>query len=129
MKSQEVTQNAVDEKTLESDHSDSDDEKTGRKRVGFEIEDDVCIEDEDLGECRLQRKDTPHHLKGKRITADDDGRLQDILLAIRQKSEEHENDEEDEHDVSDGAAHSRNGVEDETLEGMTDEQLENKKKG
>lgn len=101
-----------------NENDESDEEETGRKRVGFEIEveeNDGSFDGDDI--CRLQRKDTPHHLKGKRIVKDDESRLQDILLSMKQKSEDHENDsqkssEKEETEVEDSAWLSHDQIED-----------------
>ena len=77
--------------------------------------------------CRLQRKDTPHHLKGKRIAkSDDDSQLQNILQTIRQRSvEEAENNQApDEGEETPVAEQSED-----TIDGPTVGQIEDKKKG
>lgn len=107
---------------------DSEEEETRRKRVGFEVVDDeeketIAAFDDDV--CRLQRKDTPHHLKGKRIVMDDDSKLQDILLSIRRKSEDHENEDKPK---SEGDC-SQEDAENEGGDALSNEQIENKKKG
>ena len=86
------------------------------KDVDFDENDDVC---------RLQRKDTPHHLKGKRIVKDDDTRLQDILLSMKQKSE----DKEDTPQTGDSDEKQINSdmIDGNTL--PTDQQIEDRNKG
>lgn len=106
---------------------ESDDEEPGRKRVGFQVnfeEKDVDFDEND-DVCRLQRKDTPHHLKGKRIVKDDDTRLQDILLSMKQKSE----DKEDTPQTGDSDEKQINSdmIDGNTL--PTDQQIEDRNKG
>ena len=103
----------------------SADEKIPERDVNFpDYDDDVC---------RLQRKDTPHHLKGKRIVKDDDDtHLQNILQTIRQKSVEEtqpeQQDENDEEKKENGDDVKINGSSD-VMDGPTEEQIEDQKRG
>ena len=59
----------------------------GERHVGFALDDDGSpegVRSED--QCRLKRKDTPHFLKGKRITdTDNNKKLQEILQQIENR--------------------------------------------
>ncbi|XP_066930968.1 protein scribble homolog isoform X3 [Clytia hemisphaerica] len=116
-----------------SDHDYENSDTEGRRRVGFDFVEDehvperdtrFDVEDDDV--CRLTRKDTPHHLKGKRIGKnDDDSQLQNILQTIRQRSvEEAENNTTPDDEETPVAEQSED-----TMDGPTVEQIEDKKKG
>lgn len=95
--------------------------------ANFDYDDDVC---------RLQRKDTPHHLKGKRIVKDDDDtHLQNILQTIRQKSVEEPQPEQQEDKTEDGDNEKKEDVDvgingrSDAMDGPTDQQIEDQKRG
>lgn len=81
--------------------SDEDLDSEGEKHVAFIVNEAVAIEmaenqfNDDV--CRLQRKDTPHHFKGKRIVNDDSDkeRLQEILSSIENRKSSEADDDED----------------------------------
>jgi len=112
-----------------------DDDVDGPRRVGFNVDDATHIpERDDTGEfndddvCRLQRKDTPHHLKGKRIVKDDDdSQLQNILQTLRQKSLDES--EQQQHKVEEEDATKKSDNDDEKGDQLSEEQLKNKRKG
>ena len=81
--------------------------------------------------CRLQRKDTPHHLKGKRIAKDDDdSQLQNILQTLRQKSLDESEQQQPQKEGADKVTETKNDDEKEDELGeLSEEQLENKRKG
>ena len=73
---------------------DSSDEE-GDGRVGF-VTFDLEEEKKENAEFRLQRKDTPHFTKGKRIVQSDEQKARDILanLEVKDESEDGESDSE-----------------------------------
>lgn len=68
--------------------SHSNDEDNSEKRVGFVIADDLEDGNSFDDSYKWERKDTPHHLKGKRITSEDPDALQDILSKLSKKKSE-----------------------------------------
>ncbi|XP_047145373.1 protein scribble homolog isoform X1 [Hydra vulgaris] len=84
--------NSAEEEHSEENSSEdsSSDDEDGKKRIRFNVEENVNDE-----HCKLFRKDTPHFLKGKRIVQDSGG-FQEILSIIEQNknhSVDHENEE------------------------------------
>lgn len=85
------------------------------KHVEFLINEDAVLDRAEDEECKLQRKDTPHHLKGKRIvnSEEDKIKLQEILLNIeKRKSDELDSDFNDQTslDVAISKVSFQNGV-------------------
>jgi len=81
----------AEKSSSEAESTSEDEDDDGIKRVGFAVPDDSPksnipdrFSDDDV--CRLHRKDTPHFLKGKRITeTTDDNKLKDILSKIEER--------------------------------------------
>ena len=58
----------------------------GERHVGFAVDDGSPEGVRSEDQCRLKRKDTPHFLKGKRITeTDNNQKLQEILQQIENR--------------------------------------------
>ena len=74
---------------------DGSEDEEGAGRVGF-VSFDLAEEKPDNTEFRLQRKDTPHFTKGKRIVQGDEQKAREILanLGAKEDSEENESDVE-----------------------------------
>lgn len=77
-----------DERTVDDDagddnNDDYDDDDDDEKHVNFIVNEDGDERKED-DVCRLQRRDTPHHFKGKRIVDSEEGeaRVLEILSSI-----------------------------------------------
>ena len=71
---------------MEIDEEGDDHEET-EKHVGFEVEDE---EDAGARPNRLHRRDTPHHLKNKRINVNlDHTKVASIIAQVRQVAQEY----------------------------------------
>lgn len=119
-----VTFNESAATVAEENSSHSNDEDNSEKRVGFVIADDLEDGNSFDDSYKWERKDTPHHLKGKRITSEDPDALQDILSKLsKKKSEEkldHLDDEVPVKDEDAGKVFSNKGVSFENGEVETD---------
>jgi protein scribble len=65
---------------MEVDEDSNEDQEETEKHVGFEVEDE---EDAGARPNRLHRRDTPHHLKNKRINVNiDHNKVESIIAQV-----------------------------------------------
>jgi protein scribble len=80
----EARERASEEKEpseMEVDEDSNEDQEETEKHVGFEVEDE---DDAGARPNRLHRRDTPHHLKNKRINVNiDHNKVASIIAQVR----------------------------------------------